>query len=211
MSKTVNIIIFRIGNLLVILMIITLPLNIELQIVLTLWILIEIVSMAIIRIHRRGTVVQKRDRGSSLLIFGVIIVSLVIVSYFGTNNIATLPSWVFYPGIVLMILGIILRLWSMLVLGRFFSGAVGTQEGQFVVDKGPYKFVCHPSYTGALLILIGLGLAVQSWGAVIILILLFSLAYGYRMHIEEKALISELGENYIEYRKRTKRLIPYLI
>jgi protein-S-isoprenylcysteine O-methyltransferase Ste14 len=192
-------------------MIITLPLNIELQIVLILWILSEIVGMTIIRIRRQGTAIQKRDRGSVLLIFGVIIVSLVFVSYFGTNNIAMLPSWVFYPGIVLLILGIILRQWSMLVLGRFFSGAVGTQEGQFVVENGPYKYVRHPSYTGALLILIGLGLAVQSWGAVLVLILLFSLAYGYRMHIEEKALISELGEEYIEYKKRTKRLIPYII
>ena len=61
-----------------------------------------------------------------------------------------LPSWVFYPGIVLMILGIILRQWSMAVLGRFFSGTVGTQEGQFVVEKGPYKYIRHPSYTGAL-------------------------------------------------------------
>jgi len=192
-------------------MIISLPLNIELQIVLILWILSEIVGMTIIRIRRHGTVVQKRDRGSVLLIFGVIIVSLIFVSYFGNNNIAMLPSWVFYPGIVLIILGIILRQWSMLVLGPFFSGAVGTQEGQFVVENGPYKYVRHPSYTGALLILIGLGLAVQSWGAVLVLILLFSLAYGYRMHIEEKILISELGEPYFEYKKRTKRLIPYLI
>jgi protein-S-isoprenylcysteine O-methyltransferase Ste14 len=96
----------------------------------------------------------------------------------------------------------------MAMLGRFFSGTVGTQEGQFVVENGPYKYVRHPSYTGALLILIGLGLAVQSWGAVLVLILLFSLAYGYRIHREEKALISELGEEYIEYKKRTKRLIP---
>jgi protein-S-isoprenylcysteine O-methyltransferase Ste14 len=70
--------------------------------------------------------------------------------------------------------------------------------------KGPYGFIRHPSYTGALVIFIGLGLAIQSWGAVLSLILLFSLAYGYRMHIEEKALISELGEEYIEYKKGLK-------
>ena len=192
-------------------MIILLPLNIELQLVLILWILSEFVGMSITRTRRRGTVIQRRDRGSALLIFGVIFVSIVFASYFGTNNIAMLPSWVFFPGIVLMILGIILRQWSMLVLGSFFSGAVGTQEGQFVVENGPYKYIRHPSYTGALLILIGLGLGVQSWGAVLVLILLFSLAYGYRIHIEEKALISELGETYIQYKKRTKRLIPYLV
>ena len=182
------------------------------QIVIDLWILSEIVGMIIIpRIRRRGTVIKSRDRGSIILLFVTIGVCLSLATYFATFKIAMLPSWVFYPGIVLMILGIILRQWSMLVLGRFFSAAVGIQEGQFVVENGPYKYVRHPSYTGFLLILIGVGLAFQSWGAVISIILLFTLAYGYRIHIEEKALISELGEQYIEYEKRTKRLIPYIV
>ena len=79
------------------------------------------------------------------------------------------------------------------------------------MENGPYKYVSHPSYTGILLIFIGVGLAYQSWGAIISIILLFTLAFGYRIRIEEKALISELGEPYIEYKKRTKRLIPFLI
>jgi protein-S-isoprenylcysteine O-methyltransferase Ste14 len=183
-----------------------------LQIVLLLWILSEIVGMVIIpRIRRRGTVINKKDRGSTLFIFITIFVSIGLVNYFAVNNIALLPNWFFYLGIFVMILGIILRQWSMAILGRFFSGAVGIQKGQFVVEKGPYRFIRHPSYTGALIILIGLGLAIQSWAAVIALILLFSLAYGFRIYIEEKTLISELGEEYIEYKKRTKRLIPYLI
>jgi protein-S-isoprenylcysteine O-methyltransferase Ste14 len=182
------------------------------QIVIFLWILSEIVGTHIIpRIRRRGTVIHRKDRGSILFIFITIFVSIVLANYFASANIAMLPSWVFYVGIVLMILGIILRQWSMAVLGRFFSGTVGTQEGQFVVEKGPYRLIRHPSYTGGLLIFIGLGLAYQSWGAVLSLILLFSLAYGYRIHIEEKALISEFGEEYTEYKKRTKRLIPYLV
>jgi len=122
-----------------------------------------------------------------------------------------LPGWVFSLGIVLIILGIILRQWSMAILGKFFSAVVGIQKDQQVIEKGPYKYVRHPSYSGALIIFIGLGLALQSWAAVITLTLLFIIAYGYRIYVEEKALISELGEPYIEYKKRTKRLIPYMV
>jgi protein-S-isoprenylcysteine O-methyltransferase Ste14 len=182
------------------------------QIVLTLWILSEIVGGTLIPyIRRGGAVLNRKDKGSGLFIFFIIFLSIIVAIYFAGASIAMLPTWFFYPGIVLMILGIIFRQWSILVLGRFFSGTVGTQEGQKVVEKGPYKFIRHPSYTGAFLILIGIGFALQSWGAVITLVLLFSLAYGYRIHIEEKVLISELGEPYIEYKKRTKRLIPYII
>ena len=54
-------------------------------------------------------------------------------------------------------------------------------------------------------------MAVQSWGALLVLLVVFSLSYGYRMRVEEKALLSALGQAYASYMKRTKRLIPYLI
>ena len=182
------------------------------HIVLILWILSEIVGGIIIpNIRRGGTTVHRKDRGSGLFLFAMLFISIAIAYYFAGANIAMLPSWVFYPGIILMILGIIFRQWSIAVLGRFFSATVGTQEGQKVVNRGPYRFIRHPSYTGVLLTLIGLGLALQSGGAVIALILLFCLAYGYRIHTEEKVLISELGEEYIVYKKKTKRLIPYIV
>jgi len=182
------------------------------QIVLTIWILSEIVGGTLIPFIRRGgAVLNRKDRGSGLLIFLIMFISIIIAIYFAGAGIAMLPSWFFYPGIILMILGIIFRQWSIAVLGRFFSGTVGTQKGQKVVEDAPYKFIRHPSYTGAFLILIGIGFALQSWGAVITLIFLFSLAYGYRIYVEEKVLISQLGEPYIEYKKRTKRLIPYII
>jgi protein-S-isoprenylcysteine O-methyltransferase Ste14 len=182
------------------------------QIVLSFWILSEIVGGTLIPyIRRDGAVLNHKDRGSGFFIFFMIFLSIITAILFASASIAMLPAWFFYPGIVLMIFGIIFRQWSIVVLGRFFSGTVGTQKGQEVVDKGPYKYIRHPSYTGALLILIGIGLTLQSWGAVITLILFFSVAYGYRIHIEEKVLISELGNSYIEYKNRTKRLIPYIV
>ena len=182
------------------------------QIVLALWILSEIVGGTLIPyIRRGGTVLNRKDRGSGFFIFFIIFLSIITAIIFASANIAMLPNWFFYLGIIIIILGIIFRQWSIAVLGRCFSGTVGTQKGQKVVEKGPYKYIRHPSYTGALLILIGIGLALQSWGAVITLALLFSLAYGYRIHIEENVLISELGNTYIEYKKRTKRLIPYIV
>ena len=182
------------------------------QIVLALWILSEIVGGTLIPYMRRGgAVLNRKDKGSGLFIFFIIFLSIIIAIVLASASIAILPTWFFYPGIIVMILGIIFRQWSIAVLGRFFSGTVSTQEGQKVVEKGPYKYIRHPSYTGAFIILIGIGLALQSWGAVIILVFLFSLGYGYRIHVEEKVLISKLGDPYIEYKKRTKRLIPYII
>ena len=182
------------------------------QLVITIWLLSEIIGTAIIpRIRRGGSVIERKDRFSGLYIFATIFLALILSFYFAGAHIAMLPGWVFSLGILLIILGIILRQLSMAILGRYFSGVVGVQKDQKVIEKGPYKYVRHPSYTGALMIFIGLGLALQSLAAVLTLIVLFIIAYGFRIHVEEKALISELGEPYIDYKKRTKRLIPYVI
>lgn len=175
--------------------------------------LIEIIGAIVIPKRRRqGTKLKEMEKkGSSRLISMSFGISIVVAYLFALSGIALLPSWVFYLGSVIMILGIAVRQWSIAVLGRFFSPIIGVQEGQKVVDRGPYRLVRHPSYTGVLLILVGAGLIFQSWAAILVILLIFGLAYGYRMSAEEKALTLELGNEYVEYSKRTKRIIPYIL
>ena len=66
-------------------------------------------------------------------------------------------------------------------------------------------------YTGYLMILIGIGFMIQSWGAVLIILMTWSIVLGYRIKIDEKVLISNLGYEYIKYMENIKRLIPYII
>ena len=115
------------------------------------------------------------------------------------------------------------------------SGYISNNPGDFhpsMVYKGTWSFlfgICwdskraksgekRPLQTGKtsfihrlLLTLIGIGLGLQSLAAVIIIILVFSLTFGYRIHVEEKLLISELNGEYIQYMTKTKRLIPYIL
>ncbi|MDD3984858.1 MAG: isoprenylcysteine carboxylmethyltransferase family protein [Methanobacterium sp.] len=110
-----------------------------------------------------------------------------------------------------MIIGFIIRQWSITILGCFFLPTVGVKKDHKLIDSGPYKLIRHPSYTGSCIFLIGLGLTLQSWGTVIIAIIIISIAYGYRIHIEENILISKFGDEYIKYMKRTKKIIPYIL
>jgi len=96
------------------------------------------------------------------------------------------------------------------VLGRFFSTKVRIVSDHRIVMEGPYRFLRHPSYTGMLMILLGLGLASRTWLGTIIILALFSLVIGYRINVEENALRSEFGQEYLEYAKKTKRLFPFL-
>jgi protein-S-isoprenylcysteine O-methyltransferase Ste14 len=181
-------------------------------VVYALWLLSELVIGGIIpRSRRHGTPIRYEDRSSRLLISLSMFLSLMIAFLFAAFGIASLPSGAFYLGIGLMIAGILLRQWSIAVLGRYFSRTVGVQEGQAVVDRGPYRLVRHPAYTGSLLTMVGLGFVLQSWGAVLVLIAFFGVAFGYRIHVEEAVLTSKLGDEYVAYAKKTKRLIPYVL
>jgi protein-S-isoprenylcysteine O-methyltransferase Ste14 len=181
-------------------------------VVYALWLLSELVIGGIIpRSRRHGTPIRYEDRSSRLLISLSMFLSLMIALFFAASGIASLPSGAFYLGIGLMIAGILVRQWSIAVLGRYFSRTVGVQEGQAVVDRGPYRLVRHPAYTGSLLTMVGLGFVLQSWGAVLVLIAFFGVAFGYRIHVEEAVLTSKLGDEYVAYAKKTKRLIPYVL
>src|SRR2546426_4111787 len=176
------------------------------------WIVSELFGAVLVpRLRPRGATRVRRDRGSGALIIFTVVVSIILAFSFGYAGVGMLPDWAFYLGIFLMFLGILVRQWAIAILGRFFSLTIRVAEDHRVVGKGPYRLVRHPSYTGVLITFIGLGLAVQSLGALLVLLAVFSVSFGYRMRVEEKTLLSELGDNYANYMKRTKRIIPYLI
>lgn len=78
------------------------------------------------------------------------------------------------------------------------------------MERGPFRFVRHPMYTGLILVYVGIGLAAQSWAAVILTVVATVIFGAYRIPEEEKALISEFGEQYSAYARRVKRLIPFI-
>jgi protein-S-isoprenylcysteine O-methyltransferase Ste14 len=176
------------------------------------WIASEIFGAVLIpRLRRRGATRVRRDRGSSTLVIVTVFLSISIAFAFGYAGIGLLPDWVFYLGISLILLGVLVRQYAIAILGRFFSLSVQIAADHKVVGKGPYRLVRHPSYTGVLITFIGLALAVQSLGALLVLLAVFGISFGYRMHVKERTLTLELGEDYASYVKRTKRLIPFVI
>jgi protein-S-isoprenylcysteine O-methyltransferase Ste14 len=118
-------------------------------------------------------------------------------------------TW-FYLGIALMLVGLALRWYSIRVLGTSFTYTVATRADQRVVDTGPYRWIRHPSYTGALITILGTLLALTNPLAFLGLLPPL-VGYAYRIRVEEGALVRSLGEPYRSYMKRTKRLIPFLI
>jgi protein-S-isoprenylcysteine O-methyltransferase Ste14 len=116
----------------------------------------------------------------------------------------------FFIGLTLMVLGIILRQYAIRVLGRYFTREVATRADQTVVQNGPYKFVRHPAYSGTLLTMLGIGLAMTNWASLVAILVCSFPGFFYRVMVEERALRTSLGQPYVEYMRHTKRFVPFV-
>ena len=117
---------------------------------------------------------------------------------------------VFFIGGALVIAGSLLRRHCFRMLGTSFTGDVRATADQIVVDRGAYRYLRHPSYAAGLLMNVGLGVALGSWMSVALIAVGSWLAYAYRISVEERALLTVIGEPYARFRATRKRLIPFI-
>jgi protein-S-isoprenylcysteine O-methyltransferase Ste14 len=118
--------------------------------------------------------------------------------------------FLFALGVVIGWAGTLLRWWSFVTLGRYFTVVVQTSADQPVIDRGPYRFLRHPSYSGLLLIFTGVGLMIGNWVSTAGAVILILIALIHRLRIEERALNATLGDRYRDFAASRARLIPYV-
>jgi protein-S-isoprenylcysteine O-methyltransferase Ste14 len=116
----------------------------------------------------------------------------------------------FAAGMAILVAGLVLRGWSFKTLGEYFTFTVMVSTGQPVVANGPYRLLRHPSYTGILLGCIGAGLTSANWAGLAAMALLPLSVILWRIHIEENALVTTLGDRYRAYASQHQRLVPLI-
>lgn len=161
---------------------------------------------------RRSREKSESKDANSLRVLWIVIVVCVWLSIQGRAvwPHAVLPAWSVPVGVAVFACGIVLRWYSIIHLGRFFTVNVAIATDHQVIETGPYRFVRHPSYTGALLAFIGFGMVMRNWASILVISVPIALAFLYRINVEERALIQALGDRYGAYMTRTKRLIPFV-
>lgn len=116
----------------------------------------------------------------------------------------------FYVGVVMIVIGALLRRHCWRMLGASFTGDVRARGDQPVVKRGAYRIVRHPSYTAGIILNAGVGVALGSWASALLLTAATTAAYIHRMNVEERTLLSVIGEPYREFMSTRKRLIPFV-
>lgn len=189
----------------------------EILVIVCLWIIVF--SGVFVNITRRAAPTNARE--NSLIWFRILsplalILSLVfyyseignIVSFMGGGGSKFSAPTVL--GIVLFVMGMALRWTAILSLGKSFTVQVAVKQDQLLKTNGVYRYIRHPSYTGILLYMIGLGILMFNWICLLILFVLPLIAILNRIAFEEKLLSDHFGKDYADYSGKSKRLIPWL-
>jgi protein-S-isoprenylcysteine O-methyltransferase Ste14 len=170
----------------------------------------------VLEVHQAATTRSEgvqHDRGSRMVIRVAVIAGVV-----GSTEAAhAVPSaaistsgalaWI---GLALLVGGVGLRFWSFHTLGRYFTFTVQTSGDQPVITSGPYRVIRHPGYAAVLIAVIGIGLLIGNWLSLVCLTVAVLFGLVYRIEVEERALLADLGDRYRTYAATHKRLIPFI-
>lgn len=173
------------------------------------WLVSEIVLGRMTR--SKDADARKRDKSSLRLLWGTLIPAMIVGVYLGLHGIGFIAAEsriVSIIGLTLVVLGMGLRWIAIATLRRYFTSNVSIQKGHELVNRGMYRLVRHPSYTGSLLSFFGIGLTFANWLSVLVIFVPVLGAFLYRIRVEEQALAAHFGDEYVRYCRTTRRLVP---
>jgi protein-S-isoprenylcysteine O-methyltransferase len=175
--------------------------------------LIGSLAESLLLVRRRGAG-ESQDRWTKWIVVlasrVAIVAALAIAAFMPGLRTYANDWWTLGLGVAVVLAGVALRAWAILTLGRYFRREVTIEPGQMLVRRGPYRVLRHPSYTGIMLSVAGLGLAFGSWvGAGVALLVMFAGMLP-RIRVEEQALARAFGAGYADYASSTARVVPHI-
>lgn len=162
---------------------------------------------------------KSKDHGSFYFIWFIVICSMSLSAYYVRRGygykifvniffryIISLPL-----SLCLILMGRFLRQQAIQQLGEWFTLKIHINDKQQLIQSGWYAKMRHPSYTGVLMVFVGLGLLINNWLGLFGMVIPPTFVFLYRISIEEKELREHFGSAYAEYtRKVPAKLIPYV-
>ena len=169
------------------------------------------IYMSVRQRHKRK-IVKKGDKLSIWILTICIAIGYSLSFSIASTKIGRIYHWDLFFGIgaILAILGLMIRINSILTLKQQFTYTVTKIENHELIETGLYRLIRHPGYLGQLIIFLGISASLSNWISILSMILPVLIGYIYRIKTEEKFMIEQMGDRYFDYQKRTKKLIPMI-
>lgn len=176
------------------------------------WVVCESIIASVKRANRKSSEVM--DKYSEMILNLVTYSSLIIgfalarSKYFSFAKQGDIITWF---GLAIVLSGIAIRLRAIYSLRKFFTVNIAILNDHELMTAGIYRFIRHPAYLGVIIAFVGMGLAIGNLLSLMAMVLPVMLVFLWRIHIEEKMLISAFPRDYPAYQKKSWRLLPFII
>jgi len=114
----------------------------------------------------------------------------------------------FFTGAALLLAGLGFAVWARVHLGKYWSAVVSLKEDHHLIQTGPYRWIRHPIYTGILTGVAGTAIALGQMRGFIALLAL-TIIYWLKSRREERLLMTQFSDEYVQYRKQAGALLPF--
>lgn len=160
---------------------------------------------------KSASVRVRKDRGSLIILWITILAGLFSGFYLANyGKWSPVNYYLASAGIIIYVSGLLVRWISIVQLRQRFTVNVAVNKKHTLETSGMYKHLRHPSYLGILLIMAGLGLAMNSLASFLLVISPVFFGLSYRISVEEKLLENEFGQQYVQFRSTRKKMIPFI-
>ena len=162
--------------------------------------------------NRKQDIVKSGDKSSIWILTILIGIGYLLSFSIGATKTGRIYHWdtFFAIGALLAIVGLIIRINAIVTLKQHFTYTVTAIEHHELIETGIYKYIRHPGYLGQIIIFIGISTSMSNWLSILLMLIPVLFGYIYRIRTEERFMTEQLGQKYIDYQKRTKRLIPLI-
>ena len=149
---------------------------------------------------------------NTFLYFSLVFAGLIFTVLFAAFKVGFIPGFAVlgWIGIGLLLFGLFLRIVAIKTLGKYHTRSIVVVPNQHIIQNGVYKYLRHPGYLGTIIGGIGFALATLNWIIITYAIISLLVIFLPRIAAEEKMMIKAFGQDYKEYMKKTKRLIPFV-
>lgn len=165
----------------------------------------------LVKRSKKSTSKQQKDKGSLVLLWVTITLCFTFGFIFADYSRWGISHLIMaIIGLLAIIVGFIIRWVAIIQLKKAFTVDVAIGTEHKLKTDGIYKTIRHPSYLGMLMIMTGFAISMNSIISILVIVIPMIIVLLFRISVEESLLVEAFGNQYIEYKSKTKKLIPWV-
>ena len=182
------------------------------QLLVVVWLLLALVWVIAAPKAKRRVAGSRTSGGWYRLVIFLFLVFVFsdssVLTFFKTHRLIPLNDVTGIICVVLCAVGVAFAIWARVTLGTNWGAPMTIKEHRELVTGGPYQFVRHPIYSGALLGMFGTAIV---GGTAWLVVFVFLVGYfTYCSLQEERQLAEDFPAEFAAYKARTKLLVPFV-